>query len=68
MFWYEQYVANALTEAPAMGFCKLLFPHTTMSEGDFREYCLKPAVKLRQRVRDQLCLLDPEYEPVQIGW
>jgi ATP-dependent Lon protease len=52
----------------ATGFCKLLFPHATMSEGDFREYCLKPAVKLRQRVRDQLCLLDPEYEDVRMGW
>lgn len=52
----------------ATGFCKLLFPHATISASDFREYCLKPAVQLRQRVRDQLCLLDPEYEPVKIAW
>lgn len=52
----------------ATGFCKLLFPHATMSAGDFREYCLKPAVLQRQRVRDQLCLLDPEYERVRMGW
>jgi ATP-dependent Lon protease len=52
----------------ATGFCKLLFPHAIISEGDFREYCLKPAVQLRQRVRDQLSLLDPEFEVVQMGW
>jgi ATP-dependent Lon protease len=29
---------------------------------------LKPAVELRQNVRDQLSLLDPEYARVRMGW
>lgn len=52
----------------ATGYCKLLFPHGQVSASDFAEYCLKPAVQLRQRVRDQLALLDPEYPRIQIGW
>lgn len=52
----------------AGGFCKLLFPHADVAAGDFAEYCLKPAVLLRQRVREQLALLDPEYPRLHIGW
>ncbi len=52
----------------AAGFCKLLFPHSEVSPDDFAEYCLKPSVQLRQRVRDQLALLDPEYQRVHIHW
>lgn len=50
----------------ATGYCKLLFPHGHMSDADFAEYCLKPAIQLRQRVRDQLAQLDPEYAQVRI--
>jgi ATP-dependent Lon protease len=52
----------------AEGFCKLLFPHCQVEASDFIEYCLKPAVQLRQRVRDQLALLDPEYPRLRLGW
>lgn len=52
----------------AAGFCKLLFPHGEVRSDDYAEYCLKPAVQLRQRVRNQLALLDPEYQRVQIRW
>lgn len=51
----------------AAGFCKLLFPHGQVEAGDFTAYCLKPAIQLRQRVRDQLALLDPEYPRLSIG-
>lgn len=51
----------------ATGYCKLFFPHGQLSDDDFIEYCLKPAIALRQRVRDQLALLDPEYVRVYIG-
>lgn len=51
----------------ATGFCKLLFPHMQVGSDDFAEYCLRPAVQLRQRVREQLSLLDPEYQQVRIG-
>jgi len=50
----------------ATGFCKLLFPHGRVESDDFTAYCLKPAVQLRQRVRDQLSLLDPEYPRLRI--
>lgn len=52
----------------AAGFCKLLFPHGQVGIDDFAEYCLKPAAMLRQQVRDQLSLLDPEYPQIKIGW
>lgn len=52
----------------ATGFCKLLFPHSVVSASDYTQYCLKPAVQLRQRVREQLHLLDPEYSNVKIAW
>ncbi|MEI6179108.1 MAG: BREX system Lon protease-like protein BrxL [Chloroflexales bacterium] len=52
----------------AAGFCKLLFPHSEVAASDFAAYCLKPAVQLRQRVRTQLALLDPEYRHVVLGW
>ncbi len=52
----------------ATGYCKLLFPHGQLTQAEFAEYCLRPAVQLRQRVRDQLALLDPEYPPLRLGW
>jgi len=52
----------------AAGFLKLLFPDIKPTEEQFREYCVKPAVKLRQRVRDELHKLDPEYAKVEIGY
>jgi ATP-dependent Lon protease len=51
----------------AAGFLKLLFPDLEPTEEEFREFCVKPAVALRQRVRDELHKLDPEYAEVRIG-
>jgi len=51
----------------ATGFLKLLFPDMKPTEGEFKEFCVKPAVELRQRVRDELHKLDPEYVKVTIG-
>lgn len=50
----------------ATGYLKLLFPDMNPSEEEFKEYCVKPAVELRQRVRDELHKLDPEYAQVCI--
>jgi ATP-dependent Lon protease len=50
----------------ATGLCKLLFPHGVVERELYREHCLRPAVALRQRVRDQLALLDEEYPRVTI--
>ncbi len=47
--------------AIASGLMKLQFPHGEVSDQDFEEYCVKPAVKLRQLVWNQLYLLDGEY-------
>jgi ATP-dependent Lon protease len=38
------------------------------SRTKFNEYCVRPAVDLRQRVRDELHKLDAEYAIVQIGY
>ncbi|MBS1251244.1 MAG: hypothetical protein MAG451_00275 [Anaerolineales bacterium] len=51
----------------ATGFLKLLFPDLNPTERQFREYCMRPAVNLRQRVRDELHRMDPEYAQVEIG-
>ena len=52
----------------ATGFLKLLFPDLKPTADEFREYCVRPAVELRQRVRDELHKLDPEYAKVSIGF
>jgi ATP-dependent Lon protease len=52
----------------AAGFLKLLFPDLKPTEDQFREFCVKPAVELRQRVRDELHKLDPEYAKVEISY
>jgi ATP-dependent Lon protease len=47
----------------ASGFLKLLFPNiNAVKDDDFITHCIKPAIELRQRVRDQLHYLDPEYK------
>ncbi len=52
----------------ASGFLKLLFPDLKPAPEQFREFCVKPAVELRQRIRDELHKLDPEYARVEIGY
>lgn len=52
----------------ATGYLKLLFPDLRPTPDEFREYCVRPAVELRQRVRDELHKLDPEYAKVSIGF
>lgn len=51
----------------ASGFLKLLFPDLNVTREELYEYCLKPAVGLRQRVRNQLAYLDPEYKSMAIS-
>ena len=49
------------------GLLKLLFPDlTTVTEQEFVDYCLKPAIALRQALRDQLHYLDPEFPGYEI--
>ena len=51
----------------ASGYMKLLFPDLQVSPEEFREYVAKPAVELRQRIRDELHKLDAEFKVVKIG-
>jgi ATP-dependent Lon protease len=37
-----------------------------LSLEEFNEHCLKPAVEMRQRIRDELYKMDDEYEKVNI--
>lgn len=50
----------------AAGFLKLLFPDLNVTQEELYEFCLKPAVSLRQRIRNQLTLLDQEYKDTVI--
>jgi ATP-dependent Lon protease len=46
------------------GFLKLLFPHVEsandINREDFLKYCLEPAKEMRQAIRKQLCIVDPD--------
>ena len=50
----------------ATGFLKLLFPDMKPTGEQLKGFCVKPAVELRQRVRDELHRMDPEYTKVSI--
>ncbi|MCB0747157.1 MAG: BREX system Lon protease-like protein BrxL, partial [Ignavibacteriae bacterium] len=53
-------------EAGAAALLKLIFPDKAPSDEEFYQYCVNPAVELRQRVRDELCKMDREYSPATI--
>lgn len=50
----------------AEGYLKLLFPDLALSEEDFIAYCVNPAVRMRQQIRDELSKIDQEYKWVTI--
>lgn len=54
-------------ERIASGYLKLLFPDLKLDNEQLYKYCALPAIQLRQRVRDQLSKMDPEYKVVSIG-
>jgi len=51
----------------ATGYMKLLFPDRAPAQQDFVDYCVRPAIEMRQRVRDELHKLDVEYAAVTIA-
>ena len=53
-------------ERIASGYLKLLFPDLKLDNEQLYKYCALPAIQLRQRVRDQLSKMDPEYKVVSI--
>jgi len=52
---------------PAAGFLNLSFPDLSVTQEELYEFCLKPALSLRQRIRNQLAILDPEYKDLTIS-
>jgi len=50
----------------AEGYLKLLFPDLQVTDDEFIEYCVNPAVRMRQQVRDELSKMDQEYKWVSI--
>jgi len=50
----------------AEGFLKLLFPSLELSDEDFITYCVNPAVRMRQQIRDELSKIDQEFKWVTI--
>lgn len=50
----------------ASAYLKLLFPDLKPEEDEFIEYCVEPAVELRQRIRDELHKMDREYGKVNL--
>jgi ATP-dependent Lon protease len=50
----------------AEGYLKLLFPDLNVSEEEFVEFCVNPALRMRQQIRDELSKIDPEYDWVSI--
>lgn len=51
----------------ATAYLKIFFPDLEVNNSDFIEYCVRPAVDLRQRVRNELHKMDKEYAKVDIG-
>jgi ATP-dependent Lon protease len=45
----------------AAGLLKILYPHLEVSNSAFDNYCLQPAMQMRQIVRNQMWQLDEEY-------
>jgi ATP-dependent Lon protease len=50
----------------AEGYLKLLFPDLELSVDEFISYCVNPAVRMRQQIRDELSKIDHEYKWVTI--
>ncbi len=48
------------------GFLKLLFSDLNLSDEEFILYCVNPAVRMRQQIRDELSKIDHEYSWVTI--
>jgi len=57
---------NKAVQRIAEGYLKLLFPDLELTEQEFVEFCVNPAVRMRQQVRDELSKIDQEYAWVTI--
>lgn len=50
----------------ATAYLKLLFPSLKLTDEEFYQYCVSPALRLRQMVCDQLAAMDAEYPTVRL--
>lgn len=50
----------------AEGFLKLLFPDLNVTTEEFNTYCVNPAIRMRQQIRDELSKIDHEFKWVTI--
>ena len=50
----------------AEGFLKLLFPDLNVTNEEFNTYCVNPAIRMRQQIRDELSKIDHEFKWVTI--
>jgi len=50
----------------AEGYLKLLFPDLEVTKDEFIEFCVNPALRMRQQIRDELTKIDSEYAWVTI--
>ncbi|MCK8604114.1 BREX system Lon protease-like protein BrxL [Desulfoferrobacter suflitae] len=50
----------------AEGYLKLLFPDLNLSDEEFTTYCVNPALRMRQQIRDELSKIDAEFKWVTI--
>ena len=53
---------NKAIESGAAGLLKLIYPNKNPPDEEFYKFCVNPALEYRQRVRDELCKMDREYE------
>lgn len=53
-------------ERMAAGYLRLLFPDLNPTKEEFLRYCVRPSVEMRQRIRNQLSKIDPEFKTVRI--
>jgi ATP-dependent Lon protease len=51
--------------ATTSGLLKILYPDLNVSFEEFNNFCLQPAVTMRQYIRNQLWLLDAEYRQTE---
>ena len=49
----------------ASGLMKILYPDLNVEIVEFNNFCLQPAVEMRQHVRNQLWVLDAEYQQTE---
>ena len=52
----------------AAGFLRLLFPHLILTDKELRQYCIDPAIRYRQYVRNQLHLMDEEFPAYKLNY